>query len=90
MSQHLRNLTDWEPSVQAQVVVPVAGTNHVKSYNVIIKRNDRLYRILSAINTATLVCGVILIAATFAMVAYGLFVTMNTNEVLEIMRQQRK
>lgn len=83
-------LNDWEPSVKAQLTVPAdpAKGAAAAQYSVIIKRNDKAYRLLSTLNTASLVVGVLLIAGIFGMVAYALFTSMDTTEVLEIMKNQ--
>jgi hypothetical protein len=55
-------------------------------YRIVIKRNDALYKTLSIINTMLSVVGVLLIAATFCAVFYGIIVLSEVNETVNLLQ----
>lgn len=61
---------------------------HTKQSNVVIKRDDSMYRTLNTINTVVNVCGVLLIAAVFVTVCYGAIMMSEVVTNIEIIRNQ--
>lgn len=65
-----------------------AGSESLKpQYQVVMKRNDGLYKTLHILNTIVSIIGVLLIAAIFGMVFYGL---VTITEVAEIVSQTKE
>ena len=58
-------------------------------YNIVVKRNDMLYRTLSMLNTVLSIFGVMMVIATFLGVCYGLVMMTQVLETVQIIQNQQ-
>lgn len=72
---------------EAAHVVPAHVTTQ---YKIIVKRNDNLYRILNIMNTVFSIIAVLLIAAIFAMVFYGLVTITEVAEMVSRVQEHNE
>jgi hypothetical protein len=58
-------------------------------YNIVVKRNDMLYKTLNILNTVLSIFGVIMIIGTFLSVCYGLVMMTQVLETVQVIQNQR-
>jgi len=74
------DVTPQQPYDQAQAA---------PQYNIVVKRNDALYRTLSIINTILSIIGVLMIVATFCAVCYGIMMVSEVFETVNVIKNQQ-
>jgi hypothetical protein len=81
---------DFHPTIVD--VTPQQPYDHAQAapqYNIVVKRNDALYRTLSIINTILSIIGVLMIVATFCAVCYGIMMVSEVFETVNIIKNQQ-
>jgi hypothetical protein len=68
---------------------PDLASQRPTQYNIVIKRNDALYRTLSILNSVLSVIGVLVIVATFVTVCYGVMMISEVFDTVTIIQNQQ-
>jgi len=66
----------------------VGSSDEAAQFQIIIKRNDGLYRFLSILNTVLSIIGVLMIVATFFAVCYGVIMITEAFDTVTIISNQ--
>lgn len=77
------------PGVAASQVSP-APAHITTQYQIIVKRNDNLFKVLNILNTMFSIIAVLLIAAIFAMVFYGLVTITEVAEMVSRVQEHNE